>query len=98
MAGARWASMKSEVNLDRAGNASPYYVSIDLATAMHPQTLLVTHKDGRPLPVAHGAPVRLLVPMKLGLKNIKAVTDIAYTPQEPPDYWNERGYSKYDGL
>jgi len=36
--------------------------------------------------------------MKLGLKNIKAITAIAYTAAEPPDYWNERGYSKYDGL
>jgi DMSO/TMAO reductase YedYZ molybdopterin-dependent catalytic subunit len=36
--------------------------------------------------------------MKLGLKNIKALTDITYSEAEPPDYWNERGYSKYDGL
>jgi DMSO/TMAO reductase YedYZ molybdopterin-dependent catalytic subunit len=42
--------------------------------------------------------MRLLAPMKLGLKNIKAVTDIVYTAREPADYWNERGYSKYDGL
>jgi DMSO/TMAO reductase YedYZ molybdopterin-dependent catalytic subunit len=37
-------------------------------------------------------------PVKLGLKNIKAITHIAYQPQEPADYWNLRGYSKYDGL
>jgi len=36
--------------------------------------------------------------MKLGLKNIKAITKIAYTAAEPRDYWAERGYSKYDGL
>jgi DMSO/TMAO reductase YedYZ molybdopterin-dependent catalytic subunit len=42
--------------------------------------------------------MRLLVPMKLGLKNIKALTDIAYTVEEPADYWAEVGYSKYDGL
>jgi DMSO/TMAO reductase YedYZ molybdopterin-dependent catalytic subunit len=36
--------------------------------------------------------------MKLGLKNIKAVTHVEYTALQPPDYWNERGYSKYDGL
>jgi DMSO/TMAO reductase YedYZ molybdopterin-dependent catalytic subunit len=36
--------------------------------------------------------------MKLGLKNIKAITEIEYTAYEPADYWNERGYSKYDGL
>jgi DMSO/TMAO reductase YedYZ molybdopterin-dependent catalytic subunit len=96
--GARWAALRSAVNLDGAGRPDPYYVSIDLETARHPQALLATHQGGRPLTLAHGAPMRLLVPMKLGLKNIKAVTDIAYTASEPADYWNERGYSKYDGL
>ena len=96
--GARWAAMRSAVNLDGRGRPDPYYVSIDLGTARHPQTLLATHLAGRPLTVEHGAPMRLLAPMKLGLKNIKAVTDIVYTAREPADYWNERGYSKYDGL
>jgi DMSO/TMAO reductase YedYZ molybdopterin-dependent catalytic subunit len=96
--GARWAALGSSVNLDGAGQPDPYYVSIDLETARHPQTLLATRLGGRALPLEHGAPMRLLVPMKLGLKNIKAVTDIAYSAAEPPDYWNERGYSKYDGL
>ena len=36
--------------------------------------------------------------MKLGLKNIKAITRITYTDTEPRDYWAERGYSRYDGL
>jgi DMSO/TMAO reductase YedYZ molybdopterin-dependent catalytic subunit len=96
--GARWAALRSAVNLDGAGRSDPYYVSIDLETARHPQTLLATHQGGSPLTLAHGAPLRLLAPMKLGLKNIKAVTEIAYTAAEPADYWNERGYSKYDGL
>ena len=96
--GARWAALTSAVNLDGAGRPDPYYVSLDLATARHPQVLLATHHDGRPLTLAHGAPLRLLAPMKLGLKNIKAVTDVAYTAREPRDYWNERGYSRYDGL
>ena len=96
--GSRWAAIRSGVNLDGAGRPDPYYVSIDLETARHPQTLLATQLGGQALPLEHGAPMRLLVPMKLGLKNIKAITDIAYTAAEPPDYWNERGYSKYDGL
>jgi DMSO/TMAO reductase YedYZ molybdopterin-dependent catalytic subunit len=95
---ARWAALRSDVNLDGDGNPDPYYVSVDLATARHPQTLLATHFTGRPLTVEHGAPLRLVAPMKLGLKNIKAITAIAYRADEPPDYWNERGYSKYDGL
>jgi len=96
--GARYAAIRSEVSLDSRGRLRPYYVSIDLDTARHSQTLLATEHDGRPLTLAHGAPLRLLAPMKLGLKNIKAITSIEYTLEDPPDYWNERGYSKYDGL
>jgi DMSO/TMAO reductase YedYZ molybdopterin-dependent catalytic subunit len=97
-AGARWAALRSSVNLDGAGRPDPYYVSIDLETARHPHALLATHLDGRPLTLEHGAPLRLAVPVKLGLKNIKAITSLEYTAVEPADYWNERGYSKYDGL
>jgi DMSO/TMAO reductase YedYZ molybdopterin-dependent catalytic subunit len=50
-----------------------------------------------PLTVDHGAPLRLLVPVKLGLKNVKAITKITYSAEEPRDYWGERGYSRYDG-
>jgi len=96
--GARWAALRSSVNLDGAGRPDPYYVSIDLGTARHSQTLLATQLGGAPLTLAHGAPLRLVAPMKLGLKNIKAVTEISYTASEPADYWNERGYSRYDGL
>jgi len=96
--GARWAAMRSSVSLDSAGRPETYYVSIDLETARHPQVLLATHLADQPLPLAHGAPLRLLAPMKLGLKNIKALTDIEYTAAEPPDYWAARGYSKFDGL
>ena len=97
-AGARWASMRSAVSLDGSGRPEEYFVSIDLETARHSQTLLATHQGGHPLTLAHGAPLRLLAPMKLGLKNIKALTHIEYTAAEPPDDWNERGYSRYDGL
>jgi DMSO/TMAO reductase YedYZ molybdopterin-dependent catalytic subunit len=97
-AGTKWAAIESAVNLDGAGNPDPYYVSIDLPTAMHPQTLLATRLNGAPLGPDHGAPLRLVAPMKLGLKNIKAITKIAYVTDQPRDYWGDRGYSKYDGL
>ena len=71
---AKWARIESSVNLDPDGNPDPYYVSIDLPTARHPQTLLATHYGGQPLTVEHGAPLRLLALMKLRLKNIKAIT------------------------
>lgn len=95
---AKWALLESSVNLDPNGNPDPYYVSIDLLTARHPQTLLATHNNGQPLTVEHGAPLRLIAPMKLGLKNIKAITRISYTRDEPKDYWAGRGYSRYDGI
>jgi DMSO/TMAO reductase YedYZ molybdopterin-dependent catalytic subunit len=98
MSQAKWARVESSVNLDIAGNPDPYYMSLDLATARHPQTLLATHFNGQPLTVDHGAPLRLLVPVKLGLKNVKAITRITYVAEEPRDYWAERGYSRYDGI
>ena len=98
MSQAKWARVESSVNLDASGNPDPYFVSIDLATARHPQTLLATHLNGQPLTVDHGAPLRLLVPVKLGLKNVKAVTKITYSAEGPRDYWAERGYSRYDGI
>jgi len=73
-------------------------VSLDLSTGRHPQTLLATHLNGKPLTVEHGAPLRLAVPVKLGLKNIKAITRIAYMKDEPSDHWAKRGYSSYDGI
>jgi DMSO/TMAO reductase YedYZ molybdopterin-dependent catalytic subunit len=95
---ARWARVESSVNLDSAGVRDPYFVSLDLATACHRQTLLATHLDGAPLTVEHGAPMRLLAPMKLGLKNVKAITNISYVAEQPADYWASRGYSRYDGI
>jgi DMSO/TMAO reductase YedYZ molybdopterin-dependent catalytic subunit len=98
MSQAKWARLESSVNVGPWGNPDPYFVSLDLSTARHPQTLLATHLNGKPLTVEHGAPLRLLVPVKLGLKNIKAVTRITYTKDEPADYWAKHGYSRYDGI
>jgi DMSO/TMAO reductase YedYZ molybdopterin-dependent catalytic subunit len=95
---AKWARVESSVNLDASGNPDPYFVSIDLATARHPQTLLATHLNGQPLTAEHGAPLRLLVPVKLGLKNVKAITRITYSAKQPRDYWEPYGYSSYDGI
>jgi DMSO/TMAO reductase YedYZ molybdopterin-dependent catalytic subunit len=95
---ANWALVESSVNLDASANSDTYFMSLDLATARHPQTLLATHLNGQPLTVDHGAPLRLLVPVKLGLKNVKAITRITFVAEEPRDYWAERGYSRYDGI
>jgi DMSO/TMAO reductase YedYZ molybdopterin-dependent catalytic subunit len=98
MSQAKWARLESSVNLGPWGNPDPYFVSLDLSSARHPQTLLATHLNGKPLTVEHGAPLRLVAPVKLGLKNIKAITRITYTNDEPLDYWAKRGYSRYDGI
>ena len=95
---AKWVQVESSVNLDVSGSPDPYFMSLDLATARHPQTLLATHFNGQPLKVEHGAPLRLLAPVKLGLKNVKAITKLTYVAEEPRDYWAERGYSHYDGI
>ena len=98
MSQAKWVRVESSVNLDSSGNPDPYFISLDLPTARHPQTLLATHFNGQPLTVDHGAPLRLLVPVKLGLKNVKAITKLSFVAEEPRDYWAERGYSRYDGI
>ena len=84
-----------EIN-DELRNPDPYFVSLDLSTARHPQILLATHLNGKPLTVEHGAPLRLVAPVKLGLKNVKAITRISYAGDEPADYWAKRGYSRYE--
>jgi DMSO/TMAO reductase YedYZ molybdopterin-dependent catalytic subunit len=75
-----------------------YYVGMDVESALHPQTLLCLDMGGEPLTAAHGAPVRLAVPVKYGFKSIKRVGRIRFTDRRPPDYWAERGYDWYAGL
>jgi hypothetical protein len=84
------------VSLETPGGE--YYVGLDLPSAMHPQTLLCYEMNGRPLEPAHGAPLRLVVPVKYGIKNLKRIGKIAFATQRPADYWAERGYDWYAGL
>lgn len=60
---------------DRFG-PTPYYESIDLVDAFHPQTILAWRMNGAPLPEAHGAPLRLRVERQLGYKHAKFVMRI----------------------
>lgn len=75
-----------------------YYVGLDRATMMHPQTLLVDQMVGQPLDQEHGAPLRLATPLKYGIKQIKRIGTIRFTDERPADYWAERGYDWYAGL
>jgi DMSO/TMAO reductase YedYZ molybdopterin-dependent catalytic subunit len=75
-----------------------YYVGLDMPSALHPQTLLAYEMNGQPLNDDHGAPLRLVIPVKYGIKNIKRIGRIEYTNIRPADYWGERGYDWYAGL
>ena len=75
-----------------------YYVGLDLPSALHPQTLLAFELNGVPLTPEHGAPLRLVIPVKYGIKNIKQLGSIRFTADRPRDFWAERGYDWYAGL
>ena len=78
-----------------------YYVGLDMKSALHPQTLLCYEMNGKPLAELeedHGAPLRLAIPVKYGIKNIKRIGTIRYTDDRPKDYWAEQGYDWYAGL
>lgn len=81
-------------------SADGYYESWDIASAMHPQTLMAYEKNGASLPVDNGAPLRLAAPIKLGYKQSKWVTDILLVENLLPikGYWEDRGYEWFAGL
>jgi hypothetical protein len=74
-----------------------YFVGLDMASALHPQTLLCYEMNGKPLTPEHGAPLRLAIPVKYGIKNIKNIGKIKFTDERPRDYWAELGYDWYAG-
>ena len=74
-----------------------YYVGLDIESALHPQTLLCYEMQGQPLTPEHGAPLRLYLPVKYGIKSLKRIGTIAFTDERPRDYWAERGYDWYSG-
>jgi len=66
-----------------------------MRVALHPQTLLVYEMNGQPLTPDHGAPLRLVTPLKYGIKQIGRIT---YANNRPRDYWYEQGYDYSAGL
>lgn len=75
-----------------------YYVGLDMETMLHPQTLLAYEMNHAPLTQEHGAPLRLVTPVKYGVKSIKRIGTISYAVTRPADYWAEQGYDWYAGL
>jgi DMSO/TMAO reductase YedYZ molybdopterin-dependent catalytic subunit len=90
-----------EQTLDGSGQ---YYESIDLIDAYHPQTILAYAMNDRPLPVPHGAPLRLRVERQLGYKQakyimrIEAVEDLKHLGRGAGGFWEDRGYEWYAGI
>jgi len=77
--------------------ADDYYTSIDMPTALHPQTLLTLSYDGQPLPPRYGFPMKLRMPTKLGYKNPKHIQAIFVTNTYPGGYWEDQGYNWFGG-
>ena len=91
---------KSNVRYVYFKSADGYYESWDLASAIHPQTLMAYQKNGQPLSVDNGAPMRLASPIKLGYKQSKWVTQITFVSNLLPNkgYWEDQGYEWFAGL
>ncbi|MHB8534160.1 MAG: molybdopterin-dependent oxidoreductase [Sulfuricaulis sp.] len=75
-----------------------YYTSIDMATALHPQTQLTFKYADEILPPKYGFPMKLRIPTKLGFKNPKYIAEIFVTNMYPGGYWEDMGYNWYSGL
>jgi len=77
---------------------SDYSNGWDLASAMHPQTILAYGMNDNPLPPAHGAPLRLYSPTKLGYKMTKYLLSMTFTSERPGGYWEDQGYPWFAGI
>ena len=105
--GTRFSELVKKYHLDKesrlkfVGMQTPdeeYYVGIDMPSIMHPQTILCYELNGKPLPMNQGYPLRLIIPVKYGVKHLKRIGTISFSDTKPPDYWAERGYDYYTGL
>jgi DMSO/TMAO reductase YedYZ molybdopterin-dependent catalytic subunit len=103
--GARLSDFLSVIGADTSARfitvacADDYYESLDMATALHPQTLLCYEMYDQPLTRKHGAPLRLNIPTKVGYKQAKYLTDMKVTNSlDKVGYWEDQGYSEFYGL
>jgi DMSO/TMAO reductase YedYZ molybdopterin-dependent catalytic subunit len=95
---ARVAGATSDAQyVDFGGFDQGYHESWDMASAMHPQTLVAYGMDGHLLAPAHGAPARVHSPVKLGYKNTKYLTRVVFMPDRNGGYWSDQGYEWFAG-
>jgi DMSO/TMAO reductase YedYZ molybdopterin-dependent catalytic subunit len=78
--------------------ADGYYESMDMATALHPQTMMAFKLSDEILPRKYGYPFKIRVPTKLGFKNPKFVTTMFVTNLRPHGFWTDRGYNWFSGI
>ena len=93
--------LTEEASMKYVGLSTPdkgYYVGIDMPSALHPQTILCYELNNQPLPLKEGYPLRLIIPVKYGIKHLKRIGTIYFDNKRPPDYWYERGYDYFAGL
>lgn len=73
----------------------PYHEALTLAEAKNELAFLATGIYGRPLPPQHGAPLRLAVPWKYGLKSLKSIVAFQFTEERPGTFWNDLSPRNY---
>jgi DMSO/TMAO reductase YedYZ molybdopterin-dependent catalytic subunit len=104
----KWSGVRFSTFLERIGAdttakyvgfkcSDDYYSSIDMATALHRQTLLTFRFGDQVLPPKYGFPMKLRIPTKLGFKNPKHITAMFVTNTYPGGYWEDKGYNWYSG-
>ncbi|WP_293313106.1 molybdopterin-dependent oxidoreductase [Pedobacter sp. UBA5917] len=93
--------LETEASKQYMGLETPngaYYVGLERESILHPQTLLAYEMNGKAISTEHGAPLRLIVPVKYGIKNLKRIGTMSFSNSRPRDYWAEQGYDYYSGL
>ncbi len=104
----KWTGVTFKTFLERIGAdmtakyvgfkcSDDYYTSIDMPTALHPQTQLTFRFADQILPVSYGFPMKLRIPTKLGFKNPKHIAAIFVTNDNPGGYWEDQGYNWFSG-
>jgi DMSO/TMAO reductase YedYZ molybdopterin-dependent catalytic subunit len=78
--------------------ADRYYSSLDMPTALHPQTILALDFRKQPLPTSYGFPLKVRAPTKLGFKNPKHIVALYVSNENPGGYWEDQGYNWFSGV
>jgi DMSO/TMAO reductase YedYZ molybdopterin-dependent catalytic subunit len=101
--GVRFADFLARIGADTTAKyvgfqcADDYYGSIDMATALHPQTQLSVRYGDELLPRSYGFPMKIRIPTKLGFKNPKYVVAMEVTNTDKGGYWEDKGYNWFSG-